>query len=217
MEQDTNEAEQPLDLQTSYDRVARQYAASFYDELRHKPFDRALLERYAAQLRGRGLVLELGCGPGQIARYLRDQGLEIEGLDLSPAMVEVARELNPDLAFRQGTMLALEAPDASYAGVVAFYSLIHLRRAEVPVALREIRRVLQPGGVFLLAVHGGEGEVHRDEWFGQRVAVDATFFGAAEVASQLEQAGLEVIEQLERPPYDFEYQSQRLYITGRRT
>jgi trans-aconitate methyltransferase len=50
----------------------------------------------------------MGCGPGQVARYLRDAGATIFGLDLSPRMLEQARQFNPDIAFREGNMLSLE-------------------------------------------------------------------------------------------------------------
>src|SRR5207237_994704 len=116
------------DIADSYDRVARQYAAEYFDELARKPFDRAVLDEFAADVRGPGLVCELGCGPGQVARYLRDRGVEMCGVDLSQGMVERARALNPDITFTQGDMLELDAADGAFAGLVSFYAVIHLRR-----------------------------------------------------------------------------------------
>ena len=113
-------------------------------------------------------------------------------------------------------MRALALPDASLAGVVAFYSLIHLERASAPQALAEIARVLAPGGVVLLAFHGGEGEAHADDWFGQGVSVDATLFSPEEMGGLMAEAGLAVAEILTRPPYDFEYPTQRVYASGTR-
>ncbi len=121
-----------IDLQTSYDRVAGEYARHLFDELKDKPFDRQVLDRFAARLRGRGVVCDLGCGPGQVARYLHERGAEVIGVDLSPGMVACARRLNPGIAFHQGTMLALDAADGTWAGIAAFYSIIHIPRPEVP-------------------------------------------------------------------------------------
>ena len=59
------------DIQNSYDTVAREYADEIYGELANKPFDREVLNRFADRAQGRGPVCDLGCGPGQIARYLR--------------------------------------------------------------------------------------------------------------------------------------------------
>lgn len=203
-------------IQDSYDRVAARYAEVFYDELSRKPFDRALLDRYAELVAGRGEVWELGCGPGQVGRYLQERGVAIHGLDLSAEMVECARRLNPGMVFTQGTMLALPVEDATLAGIVAFYSIIHLGRAEAREALREFHRALAPGGYLLLAFHGGEGEVHSDEWFGERVDVTATLFGGDEMAGYAQDAGFAVVELSERTPYEFEHQTQRVYLLARR-
>jgi ubiquinone/menaquinone biosynthesis C-methylase UbiE len=71
-------------------------------------------------------------------------------------MLEEARRLNPQLAFRQGNMLALELPDNSLAGIVAFYAIVHLPRAALPRAFREMARVLKSSGRLLLSHHIGE-------------------------------------------------------------
>ena len=63
--------------QTSYDRIARAYADEIYAELAGKPFDRQVLDQFAERVRGRGPVCDLGCGPAQIARYLRDREIEV--------------------------------------------------------------------------------------------------------------------------------------------
>ena len=52
------------DLRSGYDRVAADYAEQLYDELRHKPLDRELLDQLAARAGGLGLICDLGCGPG---------------------------------------------------------------------------------------------------------------------------------------------------------
>src|SRR5262245_1665314 len=102
-----------------------------------KPFDRDLLDRYADTVRGRGKVCDLGCGTGHVAQYLCAHGVEIFGLDISPRMVQVARRLNPDISFDEGDMQALDLPDSSLTGIVAFYSMIHLARSIVPRVLDE--------------------------------------------------------------------------------
>ena len=198
-------------LRAVYDDVAAAYAARFFDELHHKPYDRHLLDEFAARCQGDGLVLDVGCGPGHVARYLRERGMAMEGIDLSPAMVAVARRLNPGLPVRVGDLMALQEADDSVAGIVAFYSLIHLPRASFPDAVRELHRVLRPGGVLLAALHGGTGEAHADEFCGQPVAVDATLYSDDEVDRRLAEGGLAVEAVLTRSPYDFEYPTERLY------
>jgi SAM-dependent methyltransferase len=202
------------ETEASYDRVAEQFAEEFFGELERKPFDRELLNGFADAVRGRGRVCEIGCGPGQIARYLQDQGVEMCGIDLSGELVNAARRLNPDIPFEQGDMLALDVPEASLAGVVCFYSIIHLAREDAARALRQMRRATQPGGSLLVSFHGGEGELRREEWYGQPVAIVVTLFGTEEMAGYMEAAGFEVERMVEREAYEFEYPTRRVYAFG---
>src|ERR1044072_2435533 len=110
------------ELQSSYDRVAEDYAEQLRDELDGKPFDRKMLDWLGEKVGGSGPICDMGCGPGQVARYLHGRGVEACGVDLSPEMVRHARRLNPGLDFRQGDMLALsEVGDGAYGGIAAFY------------------------------------------------------------------------------------------------
>ena len=200
----------------SWDSVAAEYAQHYFDELDGKPFDRARLDDFATAMKGRGRVADLGCGPGHIGRYLAARGVATIGIDLSPSMVATARRLNPGLEFREGDFFRLDLPDGALAGVAAFYSLIHCARNELTRALKEIHRVLEPGGRLLLALHAGSGEVGREEAWGKRVALVATLFSESEVRTALEAAGFRVDALTERPPYEHEYQSRRLYALASR-
>jgi SAM-dependent methyltransferase len=210
--------QQRTETQTSYDRIADEYARQIYGELAGKPLDRKALDRFAARLRGRGVVCDMGCGPGQIGRYLADRGLPVVGVDLSPGMVAQAAALNPDLAFRVGDMTALDEPDGAWAGIAAFYSIIHVPPGEVVAALTEMRRVLQPGGLLLLAFHIGDEVVRSEELMGQPVALDFWFYTPDQMRGWLEQAGYAVEEVIEREPYapDVEHQSRRAYMLARK-
>ena len=205
--------EKRSDVATSYDRVADEYVRRIADELRHKPLDRQLLDRFAARVRDAGRACDLGCGPGHVAAYVHQRGVSMDGIDLSSEMVERARRLNPSIEFRRGDMRALDVPDGAWAGIVAFYSIIHIPRDEVVAVLRELRRVLQPGGVLLMAFHLGGDTIHLDQWLGEPVSVDFIFFRADEMAGYLTSAGFEIEEIIERDPYpDVEHQSRRAYI-----
>jgi SAM-dependent methyltransferase len=204
-------------LRQSYDRIAEEYAQRIYGELEHKPLDRALLRSMAEALRGEGTVADIGCGPGHVGRYLADLGVEVVGIDLSAEMVRLATELNPGMTFRQGTMLHLEADNGAWAGIVAFYSIIHVGATALPRVFREFHRVLTPGGLALIAFHEGTKHVHLDEWWGYQVNVNTYFYGREPVERLLEEAGFVVEAHLERRPNeDVEYPSRRAYIFARK-
>lgn len=212
-----------LRVAASYDGVAAEYARRLADELEHKPFDRALLDRFAAEVRGTGPVADVGCGPGHVAAYLHARGVDATGVDLSPGMVAEARRRHPDIPFAVGDVTALDVPDESWAGALAFYSLIHLPRPEVTTALRELRRVVRPGGPLLVAFHivpevQHPAEVrHLDELWGLPVSLDFVFFAPEEMRDYLEAAGFDVERCTERDPYpDVEAQTRRCYLVARR-
>jgi SAM-dependent methyltransferase len=205
-----------MDVRDSYDSAADAYAEHLATELVHKPLDRHLLNRFAEDTRDRGLVADLGCGPGHVSRYLQEQGVAMVGIDLSPGMVRVAADLHPGVEFRVGDMTGLDLPDASFAGVVAFYSIVHFGPDELGTVFQEIRRVLAPGGLALIAFHMGDQVVHVDDLFGSPVSLDFRFHVPSVVIETLRCAQLPVIEHVEREPYEgVEYPSRRCYLLAR--
>jgi ubiquinone/menaquinone biosynthesis C-methylase UbiE len=205
-------------IRESYDRLANEYARRIYHELQHKPLDRELLDRFAAEARGRGEVCDMGCGPGHVARYLCDAGATVFGLDLSPQMLVQARQLNPDISFREGNMLALDLEDESLAGITAFYAIVNIPRQSLPPVFREMRRVLRPGGLLVLAFHTGDEMRHEDELWGLGISMDFFLYQPSEIRRYVEGAGLVIEEIIEREPYspEVEYQSRRAYIFARK-
>jgi len=207
---------QTMDVRESYDAAAAAYAEHLSDELERKPLDRHLLNRFAEETRCRGPVADIGCGPGHVAGYLARQGVTVFGVDVSPRMVAVARALNPGLEFRVEDMRRLGASDASLAGVVLFYSIVHFDSTELPAVFREARRVVVPGGLALVSFHIGDEVVHVDDLFGARVSLDFRFHVPGRIVEALRSASLEVIEHVEREPYvGAEHATRRCYLLAR--
>jgi ubiquinone/menaquinone biosynthesis C-methylase UbiE len=205
-------------IRESYDRLADEYARRIFNELQHKALDRELLNRFAAQVRGHGEVCDMGCGPGQVARYLHDLGVKVFGLDLSPQMLEQARQLSPEISFLEGNMMALDFRDGRLAGIAAFYAIVNIPQESLPLVFREMERVLQPGGLLLLAFHIGDEVLHEDELWGRPISMDFFLLQPSAIRQYLEAAGLAVEEIVEREPYapEVEYQSRRAYVFARK-
>jgi ubiquinone/menaquinone biosynthesis C-methylase UbiE len=202
------------DVQSSYDLVADEYARRIYDELQHKPLDCRLLDRLAESVRNVGIACDLGCGPGHIARYLHERGIQVCGIDLSAGMIKRARQLNSGIEFNQGDMRALPVKDNTWAGIAAFYAIVNLRPGDLVQALREMMRVLVPGGRLLLSFHIGEDTSQVEDLWDSGAALEFHFFRVGTVTGFLRSAGFEIEEIIEREPYasGVEYQSRRAYI-----
>jgi SAM-dependent methyltransferase len=205
-------------IRQSYDQIADEYARRIYHELEGKPFDRELLSRFAGEVSGLGEVCDMGCGPGHVARYLQSLGANVFGLDISPVMVEQARRLNPGIRFQVGDMLTLDRPDGTLAAIVAFYAIVNIPKQFLPTISREMFRVLQAGGLLLLAFHIGDEAAHFDELWGRPICMDFFYFQPADIRDYLEAAGFAVEQVTERQPYapEVEHQSRRAYIWARK-
>jgi SAM-dependent methyltransferase len=196
-------------VRSTYDEVARQYEARFLHELEDKPRDRELLTAFAA---ASDPVVEIGSGPGQIGAFVRQRGRRVYGLDLSPQMAVLANgRLDGALA---ADMRSLPLASARVGALIAFYSLIHIRRPELGTVLREFARVLRPGGRVLFSAHEGRGELERDEFLGERVPFAATLFELGELVDASNAAGLEVVLAERRAGYPSESGTVRLHVVA---
>lgn len=158
---------------------------------------RQRLFAHLVQTAGGGPVADVGCGPGRITGYLRGLGVDAFGIDLSPAMIEIARRQYPDLRFEVGSMTDLDLGAASVAGLVAWYSLIHVPDAEVGSVLTQFRRVLRPGGPLLLGFHvGDESQVKTQGYGGHPMKVYVHRRQPERVAAWLDEAGFTVEAQM---------------------
>jgi len=205
-------------IRASYDRVADAYATAIFDELKDKPFDREVLLRFARETTGRGRVCDMGCGPGQVARFLNQAGTDVFGLDLSPGMLVEARRLNPEIEFCVGDMTALAIEGGALAGITAFYAIVNLPAELRPQAFREMNRVLSPGGLLLLTFHIGGEVLGVSELWGRPITMKFYTLDRDVVLSELEDAGFRIEECLERDPYPppIEHQSRRAYVLARK-
>jgi SAM-dependent methyltransferase len=191
------------DTRTSYDTDASGYAEQVRGLLEGMPHLRAGLAVFAEQVHdlGGGPVADIGCGPGYVTRHLHDAGLDAFGIDLSSEMVAIARRDHPGLHFEVGTMTDLDLADESVAGVVAFWSVIHIPDEAVPGVFSEFRRVLQPRGPVLVGFHVGDETKHTSEGYtGQPVNVDTHRRRPGTISAWLRDAGFTIEAELVMRP-----------------
>ena len=173
-----------------YDRIAERYAAWTGETWQgdRARFGGLLFER----LPPGAAVLDLGCGTGvPVARELATR-FAVTGVDLSPRSIALAKRNVPSATFLQADMSTLDFPPGSFDAVVAFYSIIHVPRAEHPALLRAIASWLRPGGLFIGSLGAGESDNwYEDDWLG--APMYWSHFDAAANLRLLETAGLRLL------------------------
>jgi SAM-dependent methyltransferase len=204
-------------VRAAYDTVADDYVAAFADDLDTLPVDRSVLDAVAGRLAGVGSVLDIGCGPGQVGRYLATRGgLDVVGLDLALRMLRLAGRAAGRGTFVEGDMRTLPFLTDSFAAVIAFYSIHHLARSDLGAVLGEFRRVLSPDGALVVATHLGAGEVQTDQFLGHQIdTVGGTFYEEEELRGELSRQSFTVERSVRRDPLPHEYPSERVYLLAR--
>lgn len=133
------------------------------------PIDIALLREH---LMPDAAVLDYGCGQGRLCALLRAAGFgKLIGVDLSPAMIERAAAAVPDARFEVLGPGGLALPDASIDAVLLFAVLTCIPDdAEQIAALRDIARVLRPGGLLYLSDYALQGDARNRDRYARHVA-----------------------------------------------
>lgn len=212
-----DEQEKRRMIRESYDLAAEDYAKEFFSELDGKPFDRSILKRFSKLTAGKGKVCDIGCGPGEVACYLKKCGSDVIGVDFSAEMIRQASLLTPDITFLQGDMFRLPFDNNSLAGMTAFYAIVNYRPESVGEAFSEFYRVISGGGYLVIAFHAGKNRVFEvNRFFNKKTKLRFCFFDTDDIMGKLVKAGFQIDEALVRYPYKDEHPTKRTYIIARK-
>lgn len=179
-------------IHVAYGALAEVYIERFGSVDDTHPDDLAFIEAHLAS--ATGPVIDVGCGPGHHTEHLRSLGVGAVGFDLVPAFLRHATASSPDARYGRAAADRLPVPDGAAAGVLAWYSLIHLRPEQLDPVLIELRRVIAPGGALVVGIF--EGPVV--EPFDHRV-ITAHRWPLEAFVERLSAAGLQVVDRLQRP------------------
>ncbi len=181
-----------MDVTQAYSSVAGLYIELFGSSAQVHADDLAFIERHLA-IRP-GTVLDLGCGPGHITRHLRSTGVEARGVDRVPEFIEHARAADPDGDYRLGSLEDLDVEDHSVAGILAWFSLIHLPPDRLDGVLAAFRRAIAPAGVLVIGVFDGDDVSPFDH-----KVTTAYRWPVDELAERLHRAGFAEVDRMQRP------------------
>ncbi|MDP9102027.1 MAG: class I SAM-dependent methyltransferase [Actinomycetota bacterium] len=182
-------------VRDAYSCVSGQYIELF-DEVDPNDPDAVLIRKYLTGLPGP--VLDLGCGPGQWTAHLHRLGVDVTGVDLVPEFVAHARVARPGPEFQLGSFIDIKATEHSLAGILAWYSLIHLPPAELGGALSQFRQLLTPAGMLVLGFFDSDDGLAA---FDHKV-VKAYRWPADALVEKLAEAGFTEVERVRREVAD---------------
>ncbi|MFK0255062.1 class I SAM-dependent methyltransferase [Streptomyces sp. NPDC090445] len=157
------------------------------------PAQLAAVDWLSARLALGARVLDVGSGTGRpVAERLVRAGCEVTGIDVSGAMVDLARAQVPGARFEQCDVRGFGAPEGSFDAVCAFFPLLMMSREEACAALERMSGWLAPGGYLVSATVPADVEGVEIEWMGRRVEVSS--FSPEEYLRRLrEDCGLEIL------------------------
>jgi SAM-dependent methyltransferase len=199
------------ELRRIYENAAEDYARRLDDFLDKSPFDRGLVEAMSREAPA-GLLLDLGCGPAQVARYLQSLGHAAVGVDFAPAVLSLARRRHDTLQLIAGDIQQLPFASGVAAGAVALYVLQHIERDALPDLCHELARVLQGDGRLVIGTHAGEGT-----YAVEGSPITNTLYEEGELVGCLASAGFQVVGVQRRGPIDGEFDIDRIYVVAIRS
>jgi len=178
-------------VRDAYSSLSEEYIALYDGDWLHED-EGSLIRRHLTGLPG--AVLDVGCGPGYWTAHLHSLGVEVTGVDLVPEFIAHARATHPGVEFRLGSMTDLDVPEHSVAGVLAWYSTIHLPPGDLDRTLAGFRRLLAFSGVLVLGFFDSEDEVAAFD----HAVVTAYRWPADVFAERLAKAGFTEVQRLRR-------------------
>ena len=148
-------------VREGYNTIANKYLAT----RAKKSSDIALLDEFMKHLEPNAKVLDAGCGAGIPVAQILSRDFNVTGVDFSEKQIELAKQNVPDATFICQDMTEMDFPDATFDAVVSYYAIIHIPRDEHPALLRNIHRMLKPGGLALLCMGANDLPVGTEDDF----------------------------------------------------
>jgi ubiquinone/menaquinone biosynthesis C-methylase UbiE/diadenosine tetraphosphate (Ap4A) HIT family hydrolase len=179
------DVEQIVQTHLAYERIAKDYAETWFDDPVMKP----TLERFLSVLPEPASVLDAGCGPGRDVLEMARRGIDVVGIDFSQAMIAESRARAPTCIFRRMDMRSVKFPSESFAGIWACASLQHIPAGTAIQVLAEFARVLKPGGLIWVIVEEGQGE--KTDHLGRYQKL----YMASELRELISRTGFQILEE----------------------
>lgn len=173
----------------TYDKIADIYTEQYFEDLSDIPY----INTFLSFLPKNSRILDVGCGPGNISKYIMAKGFSSEGIDLSKEMIKIAKSKVPNAVFNVMDMRQLTYVKNTFDGIILAYSLIHIPSEEIQKTLQGFYRILKKKGFILIIAQYGKADQIVDEPLRAGEKIFINFFTKERINSFLKDAGFETV------------------------
>lgn len=172
-----------------YNKIAFQYARNIADRSPHEE-----IKRFIKLLKPQGRILDVGCAAGRDCRIFKDSGLNVVGIDLSEKLLEIAKQNNPDIEFKNADIRKIPYPNSNFDGLWVNAVFHHLDRKEMITVLKEFRRVLKSNGILFIRTKMGSGNWKVKEELALNEEREFTLLTSEDLNKMITNAGFKKID-----------------------
>ena len=175
------------DILNAYETIAEKYNEILWNDMPYNTY----IDRFMSLLNGKKII-DMGCAMGSFTKYVKDHGFDIEGIDISPKMIELAKIRDKSIKYQVMDMLNLHLKDV-YDGIMAINSTIHIEKRDMEHLFKSFYNIMKDEGVFFIILQEGEGEKYVDEPFNPNVKELVSFYQTDEIESLFNKIGFKII------------------------
>ena len=191
----------------TYNKIAQEYDKEFGNDYSDTPY----VDKFLNYLEGKK-VLDIGCGVGNLTKYIMDKGFNVEGIDLSKEMLSIAKQKYSDIKFYEMNMKEITLRK-KYDGIMLAYSLFHLTKKEVIEVLPKYYDLLNSNGKILLILQYGQGERIVDEPLKKGLKIFINYYSQDEIIEILKNNNFKILyTDLKKSESEFELGNDKLVI-----
>lgn len=196
----------------TYNKIAQEYDKEFGNDYSDTPY----VDKFLNYLEGKK-VLDIGCGVGNLTKYIMDKGFNVEGIDLSKEMLNIAKQKYSDIKFYEMNMKEITL-SKKYDGIMLAYSLFHLTKKEVIEVLPKYYNLLNNNGKILLILQYGQGERIVDEPLKEGLKIFINYYSQDEIIEILKNNSFKILyTDLKKSESEFELGNDKLVIICQKT
>lgn len=196
----------------TYNKIAQEYDKEFGNDYSDTPY----VDKFLNYLEGKK-VLDIGCVVGNLTKYIMDKGFNVEGIDLSKEMLNIAKQKYSDIKFYEMNMKEITLRK-KYDGIMLAYSLFHLTKKEVIEVLPKYYDLLNSNGKILLILQYGQGERIVNEPLKEGLKIFINYYSQDEIIEILKNNRFKILyTDLKKSESEFELGNDKLVIICQKT